>query len=71
MEHRDQFVLEIKRILKPGGRVMVIDWSEISQLGPQTVLNKIAAQALFEKAGFTFVSTFNAGDHHYGLIFKK
>ena len=67
----DDFALELKRILKPGGRAMVIDWSESSQLGPKTVFPSMKAQTLFEKSGFTLELPFGAGEHHYGLIFKR
>lgn len=71
IEKRDDFVLEIKRITKPGGKVMVIDWSEISPLGPKTFVSAMQAQTLFEKSGFKLEQSFNAGDHHYGLIFIR
>lgn len=71
IEKPDEFCLEIKRILKPGGKVMVIDWSSISTLSPKTVFPEMKAQALFEKNGFKFETSFNAGDHHYGIIFSR
>ncbi len=71
VEHRDNFCLEIKRILKPSGKVLLIDWSESSAFGPRNFIGRVLAQALFEKAGFVLESTISAGDHHYGLIFKK
>ncbi len=71
IEHRDNFCLEVKRILKPGGKVLVVDWSEASTLGPKTYVARLTAQALFEKAALVYESSINAGDHHYGLIFKK
>jgi ribosomal protein L11 methylase PrmA len=58
---RDDFCLEIKRI----------HWSEQSALGPRGFVSADAAKALFEKAGFVFEKDFDAGDHHYGLIFIK
>ena len=64
----DEFALEIKRVLKPGGKVLVIDWSDVSVLGPKTPFPAIKAQALFEKAGFKLDQSFGAGDHHYGLV---
>lgn len=67
----DEFALEIKRILKPGGKVLVVDWSEASQLGPQNVFSSAKAQTLFEKTGFKLDQTFNAGDHHYGFVFSR
>jgi ubiquinone/menaquinone biosynthesis C-methylase UbiE len=60
--------LEIKRILKPGGKVLVVDWSEVSALSPVNLVTSAKAQMMFEKAGFKVENSFNAGDHHYGLI---
>ncbi|MEK9184621.1 MAG: methyltransferase domain-containing protein [Patescibacteria group bacterium] len=71
IEHKDNFCLEIKRILKPGGKVLVVDWSDKSPLGPKTVVSETFVRSLFEKAGFDFESSISAGDHHYGLIFNK
>ncbi len=68
VDKTDEFVLEIKRILKPGGKVLVIDWSEISPLSPKEIITSNKAQMLFEKAGFKLDQSFNAGDHHYGLV---
>lgn len=71
IEKLDDFVLEIKRILKPGGKVLVVDWSELSPISPKTIIAAAKAQALFEKSGFTMEQSFGAGDHHYGLIFLR
>src|SRR3989338_8053625 len=74
VEHKDGFVQEIKRILKPGGKVLVIDWTESFRgMGPHIdhVVTLTEARRLFEKGGFTFVKKIEAGAHHYGLIFKK
>ncbi len=56
-------ILEIKRITKSGGRVCVVEWSDRIKQDP--------LKDMFIKAGFSFQKTFNAGDNHYGLIFKK
>jgi ubiquinone/menaquinone biosynthesis C-methylase UbiE len=71
IEKPDEFVLEIKRILKPGGKVLVVDWSEVSALSPTNLVTSAKATMLFEKAGFTLEQSFDAGDHHYGLIFVR
>ncbi len=67
----DDFVLEIKRLLKPAGRVLLIDWNEVSPLSPKTIVPSMKAQTLFEKQGFKLERSFGAGDHHYGLIFSR
>lgn len=71
VENKDNFCLEIKRILKPAGRVLLVDWSDASTISPKSLVSRDLATMYFEKAGFEFESSINAGDHHYGLIFKK
>jgi ubiquinone/menaquinone biosynthesis C-methylase UbiE len=74
IENKDNSILEIKRILKKGGRVLIIDWlSSFGGLGPQAkdVLSKEKAQDLFIKHGFTFDREISAGAQHYGLILRK
>jgi ubiquinone/menaquinone biosynthesis C-methylase UbiE len=74
VEDKDGCIKEIYRILKTGGRLLLIDWSEsFGGLGPQSsqVITENNAKELFEKNGFTYDSAIDAGAHHYGLIFKK
>ena len=71
IEKPDDFVLEIKRILKPGGKLLVVDWSESSPMSPKILVSSQKAQMLFEKSGFKLEQSFGAGDHHYGLIFIR
>lgn len=66
-------VLEAKRILKPAGRLAVIDWQDsFGQLGPPpaAVVKPEEAKRILAQAGFQPVKEFPAGDHHYGLIFS-
>ncbi|MFA6432276.1 MAG: methyltransferase domain-containing protein [Candidatus Paceibacterota bacterium] len=67
----EDFVLEVKRITKPGGKILVVDWSGITPLSPKAIVPLEKAQTLFEKNGFSLEQSWNAGDHHYGLTFKK
>jgi len=71
VEKPDDFVLEIKRILKPGGKVLVVDWSEVSAMSPKSFVSVDKAEALFIKAGFIKEQSFGAGEHHYGLVFVR
>ena len=68
---RDNFVLELKRIVKPGGKLLVVDWQSGSPLTPPTAVPVMTAEALFQKASWTLEKNFDAGDHHYGIVFKK
>lgn len=65
---------EGKRILKSGGRLAVIDWSDrFGGMGPTSndVVTKEAALTLARESGLTFQKEFPAGKHHYGLVFRK
>lgn len=71
IEKPDDFALEIKRILKPGGKLLLVDWSETSPLSPKSVFSQKKAEMLFQKSGFTIEQSFDAGEHHYGLVFVR
>jgi ubiquinone/menaquinone biosynthesis C-methylase UbiE len=71
---KEQVVLEARRILKSNGKVLIIDWSDShGGLGPlpKEVFSKQAAKELFLKKGFTHEKDIDAGNYHYGMIFKK
>jgi ubiquinone/menaquinone biosynthesis C-methylase UbiE len=71
VENEDGFILETKRILKPQGKVLLIDWSQESFLHKTAVVPKDKAREMFEKKGFIFEREIDAGDHHYGMILIK
>ena len=74
VENKNNVIEEARRILKPGGAVLVVDWSDsFGNLGPkpESVVTKAVVQDLFEKLGFHLEREIDAGAHHYGLIFKK
>lgn len=71
IEKPDEFALEVKRILKSGGKLLLVDWSGLTPLGPKTFVSEKQAQTLFEKNGFTLDQSFGAGDHHYGLVLTR
>lgn len=73
IEHKDALVAEAKRILKPKGRVLLIEWSDsFGGVGPhpKDVVTREKAERLFAEGGFTVQREIpDAGDHHYGLLF--
>jgi len=74
IEDKKSLLAETKRILKPNGRVLVVDWEEsFGGLGPEpeSVFPKEKAKSLLKENGFILQKEFSAGDNHYGFIFKK
>ncbi|MCB9806200.1 methyltransferase domain-containing protein [Candidatus Nomurabacteria bacterium] len=72
--HKEEVLAEARRILKPKGTVLCIDWTDsFGGLGPPNhyVFKEDQAEILFRKAGFEFVRKIEAGDHHYGMIYRK
>ena len=65
---------EAARLLRPAGKLLVVDWQEsFAHLGPtpEQVVDKAAAEQLLAQAGFELEREINAGDHHYGLVARK
>jgi ubiquinone/menaquinone biosynthesis C-methylase UbiE len=71
VEDKEKFIDEVKRILKPKGRVLLVDWSESSIMGNTAIIFKDKARNLFEKEGFRFERDIDAGEHHYGMILSE
>jgi len=65
---------ETSRILKTGGKLLLIDWSDsFNNLGPspKMVVTKDSALALCESQGFVLKNEIAAGEHHYGFVMLK
>lgn len=73
-DEKTVILTEAARILKPRGRVFLIEWDETGSLAgppaPQRI-SRQAAEQLFSKEDLRMEKEFNAGTHHYGLIFRK
>jgi ubiquinone/menaquinone biosynthesis C-methylase UbiE len=73
VEHKLHVLKEAHRILRPRGRLAIIDWKEsYGGMGPikSHVFSENDATTLAERAGFVFQDSFLPGAHHYGLLFS-
>lgn len=74
IEHKESFLEEVSRILKHGGKVLIIDWAgAYGGIGPSPmhVVSEHTAEALFIEHGYSKVKNFRAGAHHYGIVCEK
>ena len=63
VEDKAGTIREAKRVIRPNGRICVVEWT-----------NKISRdrmKELFTEAGLKFERVFEAGSHHYGMTFRK
>jgi ubiquinone/menaquinone biosynthesis C-methylase UbiE len=71
---KNAIIDEAKRVLHHGGELLVIDWTgSFNNMGPtkEQVFPEAEARKLVEPMGFSFDRMINAGNFHYGMIFKK
>jgi len=74
VENRFGLLGEIKRVLKPGGKLLVVDWAgSYGGMGPvgDKVVSEHEAEELFIGGGLHKVKSFRAGPHHYGIVFES
>lgn len=74
IENRFGLLAEMKRVMKQGGKLMVVDWAgSYGGMGPvpEKVVTESEAEAFFINGGFHKVKSFRAGPHHYGIIFTS
>ncbi len=74
VEKKDLLIQEASRVLKSGGVLLVIDWTDsFAGIGPskERVVSKEFISDLCEKNSFMYQKDIDAGVHHYGIVFKK
>ena len=74
VEHKHEFVAEVRRILKKNGVALVVDWSDShGGLGPhpEHVVVEAEAQKLFESQNFSLVRKIHTGAYHWGFLARK
>ncbi|MDD5152975.1 MAG: class I SAM-dependent methyltransferase [Candidatus Pacebacteria bacterium] len=73
-EDKNGLLAEAKRILKQGGKLLLIEWKDsFNNLGPEpkAVVTSTEALNLCSAQGFILRKEFDAGEHHYGFVMVK
>lgn len=73
-EKKQNIIIEALRVLKSGGVLVVIDWKKGSGgFGPPEDLrtDDLVMQSLVNNEGVAFEKNIDAGQFHYGMIFRK
>lgn len=74
IEDKETALAEIRRVIRKGGNLFIVDWTDSFRgMGPHPsqVVTDEMAKSLLTQNGFAFERDFPAGDHHYGLVFKR
>lgn len=73
-EDRASIIKEATRICRAGGFILFVDWVEsFGGIGPtpEMVVSRSSISEHAEANGLEFSKEIQAGEHHYGLLFKK
>lgn len=74
LQQKEIALQEMYRVIRPGGVIHIIDWTEsFGGLGPQVadVITKDQAIDLLESQRFAFEREYPTGEHHYGFAARK
>jgi ubiquinone/menaquinone biosynthesis C-methylase UbiE len=62
---------EGKRVLKTGGKILIVDWKKDAPFGPEKRILPEKVKEIALSLGFSLEDEFDAGSYHWGLVLKK
>lgn len=72
-QKKDVIISEAYRVLKEGGKMIVVEWNQTQGIGPDMHLrvNENEIKRMLEERGFSFEKEVAAGNFHYAFVAKK
>lgn len=73
-EQKQMMMEECLRMIKPGGKLLVVEWKPVETImGPpvEQRLSPMQMKELAEKGKLTLLEEFEAGEYHWGQIYQK
>lgn len=70
-ENKHATIEEGKRVLKPSGQLLVIDWLKKNPFNPEKIVQPEEVKKIAEDLRLSLKKEFISGDYHYGLLFIK
>ena len=71
VENKEDVVKEAYRVLKEGGRMIVVDWFPEAAGGPENRISSEDVKRIAQEKGFNFNKEVDAGVYHYAHIYEK
>jgi len=74
LANKDNLMLEAYRMLKTGGKLLIVDWNKKKNpigLSHKTKVTEDEAKKLAYSINLKFVKVVESDDYHYGLLFVK
>ena len=72
VDDKEQVLKEAKRILKEGGKILIVDWLPKAPFGPkEDRISPDDLKKIAKSLNLKLEKEFKAGKYHYGLIFSK
>jgi len=71
VEDIDAVFKEADRVLRPEGKVLVVDWKKDANQGPEERVDKEKIKKVAEKYDLKLDKEFKPGKYHFALVFVK
>jgi ubiquinone/menaquinone biosynthesis C-methylase UbiE len=72
VESKTGILKEAKRVLRPGGKIIIIDWKEDAPFGPsEERITKDEVKKIARRLELKVKKEIDAGSYHWGIILEK